>query len=170
MNFLFAFVTYTVVSVGWGYPEMETTRFGVLDPGALPGEAASLAEVPLGAAIVSIGGEEVEHWGEVREAILEGPEGRTPVVFEAPGGEVEIQLAGSERRVAIFGAMDYWLDPVHRCRDPGRPGKPCGDSGGRPGGGGRSASHPDVAGARGDGSRESGEGDHPRRRAGRSPP
>ena len=121
MNFLFAFVTYTVVSVGWGYPEMETTRFGVLDPGALPGEAASLAEVPLGAAIVSIGGEEVEHWGEVREAILEGPEGRTPVVFEAPGGEVEIQLAGSERRVAIFGAMDYWLDPVIDAVTPGGP-------------------------------------------------
>ena len=112
MNFLFAFVAYTVVSVGWGYPEMETTRFGILDPGALPPEAASLAEVPLGAAIVSIGGEDVEHWGQVRVAILEGPEGRTPVVFEAPGGEVEIQLAGSERRVAIFGAMDYWLDPV----------------------------------------------------------
>ncbi len=121
MNFLFAFVAYTVVSVGWGYPEMETTRFGVLDPDALPPDAASLAEVPLGAAIVSIGGEDVEHWGQVREAILEGPEGRTPVVFEAPGGEVEIQLADSGRRVAIFGAMDYWLDPVIDAVTPGGP-------------------------------------------------
>ncbi len=112
MNFLFAFVIYTVVSAGWGYPEMETTRFGILDPETLPADAASLAEVPLGAAIVSIGGGEVEHWGQVREAILEGPAGRTPIVLEAPHGEVEIQLAGSEERVAIFGAMEYWLDPV----------------------------------------------------------
>lgn len=121
MNFLFAFIIYTVVSAGWGYPELETTRFGILDPEALPADAAPLAEVPLGAAIVSIGGGEVEHWGQVREAILEGPAGRTPIVFEAPRGEVEIQLAGSEGRVAIFGAMEYWHDPVINVVTPGGP-------------------------------------------------
>lgn len=130
MNLLFAFVTYTAVSAGWGYPEMETTRFGVLASGTLPADAAPLADVPPGAAIVSIGGVDVGHWGEVREAILEGPAGRTPVVYEAPEGEVEIRLGDREARVAIFGAIDFWLDPVI---DAVTPGGPASRAGIRPG-------------------------------------
>ena len=130
MNLVFAFVTYTAVSAGWGYPEMETTRFGVLESGTLPADAAPLADVPPGAAIVSIGGVDVGHWGEVREAILEGPAGRIPVVYEAPDGEVEIRLGDRETRVAIFGAMDYWLDPVI---DAVTPGGPASRAGVRPG-------------------------------------
>ena len=130
MNLLFAFVTYTAVSAGWGYPEAETTRFGVLESGRLPTDAVRLADVPPGAAIVSIGGVDVGHWGEVREAILEGPEGRTPVVFEAPDGEVEIRLGDRAARVAIFGAIDFWLDPVI---DAVTPGGPASRAGLRPG-------------------------------------
>jgi len=130
MNLLFAFITYTAVSAGWGCPEAETTRFGVLESGTLPADAAPLAEVPPGAAIVSIGGVDVGHWGQVREAILEGPAGRTPIVYEAPDGEVEIRLGDRESRVAIFGAIDYWHDPVI---DAVTPGGPASRAGIRPG-------------------------------------
>ena len=112
MNFLFAFLAYTIVAAGWGFPELQTTRIGVLDPGSVPTEAQALLDVPAGASIQRIGAEEVTHWGEVRRAILDAPDGPTAIVFVDPPGEVQIDLTGADLREEVFAAMDFWLDPV----------------------------------------------------------
>jgi regulator of sigma E protease len=121
MNFLFAFITYTLVAAGWGFPEMQTTRIGVLDPSRVPSEAQALLDVPAGASIQEIGGEHVTHWGEVREAILNAPDGSTTVVFSDPSVEVQIELPDSELRAQVFDAMDFWLEPVIDLVTPGSP-------------------------------------------------
>ena len=121
MNLLFAFATYTVVAGGWGFPEMATTRLGVLDAEALPVEAQALMQIPVGATIVRIGGAPVGHWGEVRGAMLEGPDGPTSIEFENPAGAIQVDLAGDELRERVFLAMDYWLDPVIDFVTPGTP-------------------------------------------------
>ena len=126
MNFAFAFLTYTVVAAGWGFPEMETTRLGVLDAEAVPTEASGLLRIPAGASIVQIGDRTVSHWGEVREAIVDGRGGPTSIVFERPAGEVQIDLTGSELREQVFDAMDYWLDPVIDMVSPDTPAERAG--------------------------------------------
>ncbi len=126
MNFLFAFVTYTVVAGGWGFPEMETTRIGVLDSSVVPAQARSLLDVPPGSAIVSVGGREVGHWGEVREAILDARDGPTTIAFEQPSLEIEVDLTGADVRAEVFGAMDYWLAPAIDIVTPGSPAEESG--------------------------------------------
>ena len=121
MNLLFAVVTYAVVAGGWGYPELETTRLGILDAEAVPAQAQGLLDIPAGASIVRVGERPTSHWGEVREAILEAPDGPTSIVFEEPAGEVQVDLTGSELREQVFAAMDYWLDPVIQMVTPGTP-------------------------------------------------
>ncbi len=121
MNILFAFVTYVVVAGGWGDPEMETTRLGILNVEVVPSQAQELLDIPAGASIVSVGERPTSHWGQVREAILDAPDGPTSIVFEEPTGEVQVDLTGSELREQVFGAMDYWLDPVIQIVTPGTP-------------------------------------------------
>ena len=121
MNLVFAFATYSFVAAGWGFPEVETTRIGVLDPEIVPAQAQALLEIPAGASIVRIGERPVSHWGEIREAILEAPDGPASIVFEAPSGEVQIDLSESELREQVYFSMDYWLDPVIDLITPGTP-------------------------------------------------
>jgi regulator of sigma E protease len=126
MNFLFAFVTYTIVAAGWGFPEMQTTRLGVLDSERVPAEAQALLDVPAGASIQEIGGVPVTHWGEVREAILGAPDGPTTLAFSDPSGEVQIELTDADLREEVFDAMDVWLEPVIDLVTPGSPAEDAG--------------------------------------------
>jgi regulator of sigma E protease len=121
MNALFALITYIVVAGGWGSPEDDTTRIGVIDPAVLPASTAALAQIPPGATLTRIGDRELEHWGDVLDAVRESPDGVVTVEFEAPTGQVQIDLTGEETRERTAMAMDYWLDPVIDFVSPGEP-------------------------------------------------
>ncbi|MEX0935290.1 MAG: RIP metalloprotease RseP [Gemmatimonadota bacterium] len=121
MNFLFAFVAYTVVAAGWGSFEQDTTRVGAVNAETLPAGASALAEIPTGAELVRIGGSPVEHWGEVRAAILAAPDGPIAFEFDNPPGEVTVELTGDEARQRTARSIGYWLGPVIEAVSPGEP-------------------------------------------------
>jgi regulator of sigma E protease len=113
MNMLFALFAYTAAAAIWGTPTVDTTRLGAVAESFLPEGTEALADVPIGATIVAIGGEPVEHWGDVRAALVEADPG--PLVIEAadPAAAVEIRVPTAEQdRLRLAGSIVYWLDPV----------------------------------------------------------
>ncbi len=122
MNMLFAFLAYTAVAAGWGSTEVDTIRVGQVAVEQLPDGMEALGEIPEGAYLRSIGDTSPEHWGQVRQAFLEAPEGPLTVRFSEPDGEVSLQLPppGAERRQAV-GALGFWVEPELVFVEPGAP-------------------------------------------------
>jgi regulator of sigma E protease len=122
MNFLFAFAVYAA-SVGvWGYAEQNTTRIGDVRGELIPAGAGALAELQVGAEIVSVGGAEVAHWGEVRDELYEAPTGPLTIETRNPAASVEIRIpAGEDERVRLANALLYWLGPELGQVTPGSP-------------------------------------------------
>jgi regulator of sigma E protease len=121
MNVIFAFVTYTVVAAGWGRDQYDTTRFGTVDLSALPASAGALGDIPPGATLVRVANRDVEHWGDVREALRNAPDGPLTIDFQDPTGEVRIDLTGPVEHERAANAVEYWLDPVIDFVNPGTP-------------------------------------------------
>jgi regulator of sigma E protease len=126
MNMIFAVFAFVFVAAWWGSGEYDTTRFGGVRAERLPPEAAVLAAIPSGATLVSVGGRQVEHWGDVRDAIVE-TEGR-PVtfVFTNPAGEVSAPPLDQTGRERIVTALDFWTDPIVDVVTPGAPAQQAG--------------------------------------------
>lgn len=137
MNFLFAFVAYTVVAGSWGSAEPDTLRVGDVRGELLPAPAASLEGLPAGVYIQSIGDLEPAHWGELQRAFLNLPAGPIELRYgDAPGrsdpaGAIQFALPDSEEaRVQILRGLDYWIDPVVGDVTPGSPAARAGIRGG----------------------------------------
>ena len=112
MNMLFAFVVYTGVNARWGLPELAEHRVGRVVPELLPPGAEALSELPSGARLVSIGGVQVNHAGDVRDGFLEAPAGPLAIVTDEPRMEVEIDLTSDpQERVRILqDGLLLWVD------------------------------------------------------------
>jgi len=122
LNFAFAFLTYTLVAGIWGGVAPDTLRLGVVRADLLPAGAESLAELPAGSTLRSIGDRELRHWGELRTALSELPAGETTLRFRDPEGVVSFTLpGGAEERGRLVRALPYWEDPVIRVAEPGSP-------------------------------------------------
>jgi regulator of sigma E protease len=131
MNMIFAFLAYTAVAAGWGSAESDTLRLGDVRAEFLEPGTAGLAEIPSGVDIVAVGDRSPEHWGEVRDALLDLPAGPTLVRYAGTApvpesglldGTVEVILPESrEGRVRIVQALESWLDPVVGNVEPGTP-------------------------------------------------
>lgn len=125
MNMLFAFVAYTAVAAIWGLQETDTTRLGMVRAEALPPGAEGLATLQPGATLTSVAGVELRHWGDLREAISQAPEGTMEVRTTDPVGSVTVTLtsadADPEARAALARALLPWLDPVIGAVLPGGP-------------------------------------------------
>ena len=113
MNFLFAFLAYTVVSAFWGSPQLETRRIGTVNASTLPPGAEAMADVPLGAEVVRIGDREVAHWGDLEDAFTEVPSGTVQVQTQDPTASVTLTLGDDpEQRMAIRRSIGIWLPAV----------------------------------------------------------
>lgn len=125
MNLLFAFVAYTAVAAIWGLQETDTTRLGMVRVEALPSGAEALASLQPGATLTSVAGMELRHWGDLREAISQAPEGTVEFQTTDPVGSVTVTLrsidADPEARVALVRALLPWQDPVIGAVVPGGP-------------------------------------------------
>jgi len=121
MNMLFAILAFTSVAAGWGSPEADTTRVVGVRADMLPDVAAELADVPEGATLVRVGGREVTHWGEVREAVREAPDGELSFAFTGPAWDISIPLVGEEAKTRTISAFEVWIDPVLQAVSPGAP-------------------------------------------------
>jgi regulator of sigma E protease len=122
MNLLFAFVVYTTSAAVWGFREFATTRVGEVRVATLPPGADALAQLPVGARVVRLGDAPAEHWGDVREALLEAPTGPLQVVYAEPDGVVEIRVPSDEReRQELAASVMHWVEPRVGALLPGSP-------------------------------------------------
>ena len=123
MNMLFAFVVYTGVNARWGLQELAEHRVGRVVPELLPPGAEALSELPSGARLVSIGGVQVNHAGDVRDGFLEAPAGTLAIVTDEPRMEVEIDLTSDpQERVRILqDGLLLWIDAEVGLLVPGDP-------------------------------------------------
>jgi regulator of sigma E protease len=122
MNMVFAFAIYTIVAGVWGVREFSSTRVGEVNPASLPLGAEDIARIPRGAELVSIGGDELEHWGDVVEIFLVSPSRVVTVQYINPAGEVQVQIPeGEEERVRLASAMYPWIEAKVRAVSPGSP-------------------------------------------------
>ena len=123
MNMLFAFVVYTGVNARWGLQELAEHRVGRVVPELLPPGAEALSELPSGARLVSIGGVQVNHGGDVRDGFLEAPAGPLAIVTDGPRMEVEIDLTPDpQERVRILqDGLLLWVDAEVGLLVPGDP-------------------------------------------------
>ena len=121
MNMLFAILAFTFVAAGWGSPEADTTRVVGVRAHLLPDVAAALADVPEGATLIRVGGREVTHWGEVREAVREAPDGEVNFAFTGPAWDISVPLVGEEVKARTTTAFEVWIDPVLQAVSPGAP-------------------------------------------------
>ncbi|MEJ2541917.1 MAG: RIP metalloprotease RseP [Gemmatimonadota bacterium] len=122
MNMLFAWFAYTTVMAVWGYAEVAELRVGEVAAERLPQGTEALAGIPAGARLVRIGTEELAHWGDVRDALLEGESGPVEVVTAAPDLRFTIDLpADSVDRLLLATAVSAWADPLVGGVEPGSP-------------------------------------------------
>ncbi len=122
MNMLFAFVVYTGVNARWGLQEPAEHRVGRIVPELLPAGAEALSELPPGALLVSIGGRQVNHAGDVRDGFLEAPAGPVTIVTDEPRMEIEIDLASDpQQRAQILQGLLLWIDAEVGVLSPGSP-------------------------------------------------
>ena len=122
MNMLFAFGVYTFVVAWWGVPEFNTTRVGQVRAETLPSGTERLRNVEPGSRFTRIGGLDVTHWGDVRDAILHSPPGPTTVEFAEPSRRIGIRIpASAEERVSLFRSVAPWVEAGVGVVGPGSP-------------------------------------------------
>ncbi|TVR64402.1 MAG: RIP metalloprotease RseP [Gemmatimonadales bacterium] len=122
MNMIFAFFAYTAVAAGWGSAQADTTRLGQVVVSFLPEGTEELEGVPEGAHFTRIGDRAVEHWGEVREAILDAPAGPLTFQWDNPRGEITVPMpADAEERRRVVMGLRYWVEPELIFVEPGAP-------------------------------------------------
>ena len=122
MNLLFAFAVYTTSAAVWGFREFATTRVGEVRASTLPAGAEALAQLPVGARLVQVGGAPVEHWGDVREAFMNASTGPLQVTYVDPAGSFEIRVPSDEReRQELAASVMHWVEPRVGALLPGSP-------------------------------------------------
>ena len=119
-NVIFAFVAYYLVLLLWGLPTMTTLVGDVVKD-----QPAALAGVQKGDRVLAIGGQAVEHWGEMVKAIQSSKGQPVDVSLDRRGRQVTVTLQplpvkvtdifGEEHevyRVGIMGGGEALTKPV----------------------------------------------------------
>jgi regulator of sigma E protease len=120
MNFLFAILAFAGVAYFYGEPILATTRVAVQPPEGAQ-VAPELARVPLGAELVSVGGEPVRSWNEVVEALARAPAGPLPLRFRS-AAPVTLELpAGDSARAALLSPLQPFTPALIGEVSPGSP-------------------------------------------------
>jgi len=113
MNFLFAWLAYAAAVGFWGFQAPATTVVGDVRAEALTPGTEALATIQPGERIVAMGGEPVEHWGDVTTTFLEAPSGPLEIVLEERRDPLVVELpAGEEARTRLLTGFQRWLPPV----------------------------------------------------------
>ena len=122
MNMIFAFAVYTAIAGFWGAREYATTRVGEVRAEYLPDGTQSLARIPIGASIVEIGGESVEHWGNVRDGLLNAAPGPLEIRTTSPAFATTIDVpADLQLRIRLASSLGSWVPAAIGAVEPGSP-------------------------------------------------
>ncbi|HEX6040376.1 RIP metalloprotease RseP [Longimicrobium sp.] len=119
MNLLFALLANIVLAFAQGEPYISETRLAPIT--TLGGSTAQVAQVPLGARVVSVGGRPVANYNEIQDALLAAPAG--PVALGLEGRPVvTLQLpAPGGSRDSVVGALQPLSAPVLGQLNPDQP-------------------------------------------------
>jgi regulator of sigma E protease len=122
MNMLFAFGVYTFLAASYGERHYDSTRIGRVLESTLPTGTEALADVERGSRIVRIGGEPIEHWGDIRRALYEGEPGPLVIDLVEPARSIEVRIpVMEEERRALYTSVNVWLESGVGMTDPGSP-------------------------------------------------
>lgn len=122
MNMLFAFGTYAFLAAQYGVPAYDSTRVGMVFAEALPPGAEPLATVDPGSRILTIAGEDAEHWGDVQRLFLNAPAGPITIRLAEPSRELEIMLQDDpDARTALASSVVNWVEAGVGAVNPGSP-------------------------------------------------
>jgi regulator of sigma E protease len=110
-NMIFAVLVFIAIGLAYG-ETVNTERRLAIDPGSLPREAASLAQLPHGSRIAAVGDEPVESWDEFAMEVLRAPAGPVVLRFEgAPPATITLP-AGDSARAALVRSLPPVVEPV----------------------------------------------------------
>ena len=122
MNMLFALGVYTFLAATYGERHYDSTRIGQIVESTLPTGTEELATVDRASRFVRIGAEPVEHWGDIRRALLEGDAGPVRVDLAEPARSIEIRIPATEaERRSLYESLFVWLESGVGITDPGTP-------------------------------------------------
>jgi regulator of sigma E protease len=110
MNLVFALVANIVLAAGQGEPYVGTRQVAPMHE--LGGSAAQLRQIPVGAEIVSVGGQPVAHWDEMQRALADAPAG---AVVMGVAGQAPVTLNLPEpglSRDTLRQALRFFSPPV----------------------------------------------------------
>lgn len=122
MNMIFAWVVLVGVNAVYGVRELDENRVGIVQVASLPEGAESLAALPIGATIERVGDLAVRHWGDVRDGVLDAPNGTLVIETSAPRGTYEVEVGSdiSSRR-QILASVGWWIPAELGDISPGSP-------------------------------------------------
>lgn len=121
MNFLFAILVLAGVTYAYGDRLINTTRLAVTPAASGVPAAAPLLEIPRGAELTAVGGEPVESWNDVAEALMEAPPGPLTLEFaDAPPATLTLP-ADDSARMSVFGVLEPYVPAVIGQVNPGSP-------------------------------------------------
>ena len=122
MNMLFALGVYTFLAASYGERHYDSTRIGQIVESTLPAGTEELATLDRASRFVRIGGEPMEHWGDIRRALLDGDAGPVQIELAEPARSIEIRIpATEEERRALYGSLAVWLESGVGMTNPGSP-------------------------------------------------
>jgi regulator of sigma E protease len=116
MNLLFAVVVFAAGALIWGVEQEPEATIPALTAEELPPGTESLLAVPRGARVVEAGGETIENWGDLRDALIlasPGPltlrfDAAAPVTIEVPANDTarsRLILALNPDRPPVIGQV-----------------------------------------------------------------
>lgn len=122
MNMLFAFGVYTFLALQYGIQEPATTRIGMVQESTLPAGTEAFATIEAGSRFLSIGGERVEDWGDVRDALLLATPGPLSVELGEPQRTIDFTVPQTEEdRRRLVGSIAIWREAGVGFADTGSP-------------------------------------------------
>jgi regulator of sigma E protease len=127
MNMLFAFGTYTFLAARYGIQEIDTTRIGFVELGALPPGTEALGTVEPGSRIIRMGDVTTEDWGDVQDGLLRSAPGPLRIDMVEPTRTIEIRIPVTEderRRLTL--AVEVWREAGVGLAMPGSPASDAG--------------------------------------------
>jgi regulator of sigma E protease len=112
MNFLFAVLIFAAIPLIWGEQVDLTRQITVRNVDALPAAAAPLAQVPLGAEVVSVNERVVQNWNELTRALVEAGSGTITLRFANTDPVTFTMPTQDSLRMAVFTTIRPHYEPV----------------------------------------------------------
>ncbi|HEX8212971.1 MAG TPA: RIP metalloprotease RseP [Longimicrobium sp.] len=121
VNFLFAVLVYGALAAAYGERIVRITQVATPEPATAVGPAAEAAKIPFGARVVSVGGQPVSSWGDIRRGIVDAVPGPLPVALEGGRTVTLVVPEGRTARMEVARSIQPLIPAVIPRVEPGQP-------------------------------------------------